>query len=34
LALPPQESDGSDRIYRCLFGRGDRTGTIRLESPR
>lgn len=31
LALPPQEADGSDRFYRCLFGRGDRTGAVELS---
>ena len=30
LALPPQESDGSGRIYRCRFGRGDRGAPVRL----
>jgi len=30
LALPPQEADGSDRIYRCLFGRGDRDAPVEL----
>jgi hypothetical protein len=34
LALPPQEADGSDRIYRCLFGRGDRTGAVELPGAR
>ncbi|GAA1429772.1 hypothetical protein GCM10009616_12640 [Microlunatus lacustris] len=32
LALPPQEADGSDRIYRCLFGRGDRVGPVELRT--
>jgi hypothetical protein len=30
LALPPQEADGSDRVYRCLFGRGDRDAPVPL----
>jgi hypothetical protein len=34
LALPPQEADGSDRIFRCLFGRGDRTGPVKLPGAR
>jgi hypothetical protein len=34
LALPPQEADGSDRIFRCLFGRGERTGVVELPGTR
>jgi hypothetical protein len=34
LVLPPQEADGSDRIYRCLFGRGERTGSVDLPGLR
>ena len=30
LVLPPQEADGSDRFYRCLFGRGDRDSPVEL----
>jgi hypothetical protein len=30
LALPPQEADGSDRVFRCLFGRGDRDRPVEL----
>ncbi len=33
LALPPQEADGSDQVFRCLFGRGDRTEPVAL-TPR
>ncbi|SDT43827.1 Protein kinase domain-containing protein [Friedmanniella luteola] len=32
LALPPQEADGSDRVYRCLFGRGDRDAPVELTA--
>ena len=32
LALPPQEADGSDRIYRCLFGRGDRDAPVEIRT--
>jgi hypothetical protein len=34
LSLPPQEADGSDRIFRCLFGRGDRSTPVTLQQPR
>ena len=34
LALPPQEADGSDQVFRCLFGRGDRSSPVNLRSPR
>ncbi len=32
LALPPQEADGSDRFYRCLFGRGDRDRRVEVDA--
>ena len=31
LALPPQEADGSDEVFRCLFGRGDRGEPVPLS---
>jgi hypothetical protein len=34
LSLPPQEADGSDRIFRCLFGRGDRSRPVALQQSR
>ena len=34
LMLPPQEADGSDRVYRCLFGRGDRSKPVQLQITR
>ncbi len=30
LVLPPQETDGRDRFYRCLFGRGDRDRRVEI----
>jgi hypothetical protein len=33
LALPPQEADGSDQMFRCLFGRGDRDEPVALTVP-
>ena len=34
LFLPPQEADGSDQVFRCLFGRGDRSSPVSLTVPR
>lgn len=34
LSLPPQEADGSDRVFRCLFGSGDRSTPVTLQQPR
>ena len=34
LSLPPQEADGSDQVFRCLFGRGDRSRPVSLTVPR
>jgi len=31
LVLPPQEADGSDEVFRCLFGRGDRGAPVPLS---
>jgi len=34
LVLPPQEADGSDQVFRCLFGRGDRAQPVELQVRR
>jgi len=33
FALPPQDENESDNAFRCIFGRGERTGRIPLEPP-
>lgn len=33
IALPPQPDDGNVRIFRCIFGRGDRVGAVELKRP-
>jgi hypothetical protein len=32
LALPPQESDGSTRFFRCIFGLGERDAPVELTT--
>jgi len=34
IAVPPQAEDGAARVYRCIFGLGDRRGPIPLVLPR
>ena len=33
FALPPQTENESDNAFRCIFGRGERTGRIALKPP-
>lgn len=34
FALPPQtQTDGGDDLYRCIFGRGERSGPLPLTKP-
>lgn len=34
LAIPPQADDGQARIYRCIFGLGERSSAVPLVLPR
>lgn len=35
LVLPPQlQTDENDDLYRCIFGRGERSGPLPLKAPR
>jgi len=33
FALPPQAEDAADNVFRCIFGRGERTGRLALKPP-